>query len=179
MTARAAGPGAAPDEFAALLGEHRGILWKIANSYCRAGEDRDDLVQEICLQLWRAYPAYDPERRFSTWMYRVALNTAISAWRTRQSRQRREVPLDDARAGDIAGALPAEGSAAEDPRRLRLYGALRELGDLDRALVLLHFEDRSHREISEVLGISETNVGTKLNRLKQTMRRRLAAEGES
>lgn len=179
MTAHAPEPGAAPVDFAALLAEHRGILWKIANTYCRAGEDRDDLVQEICLQLWRAFPVYDPKRRFSTWMFRVALNTAISSLRRRQSRQRREVPLDDSRADDLAGAAQGAADAGEDPRRQRLYSALRELGELDRALVLLHFEDRSHREISEVLGISESNVGTKLNRLKQTMRRKLAAEGES
>lgn len=65
-------------EFEARLDEHRGIVFKIANTYCPGGEERDDLVQEICLQLWRSYPSYDAERRFPTWLYRAALKTAIS-----------------------------------------------------------------------------------------------------
>lgn len=165
------------DEFESRLNEHRGILWKIANGYCRRAEDRDDLVQEICLQLWRAYPGYDPERRFSTWMYRVALNTAISFWRGTRSRAQRQVPLDDSRAIAIADAARSD-EGGEDPRLSRLYRTLQSLGELDRALVMLHLEERSHREIAEVLGISESNVGTKLNRLKQSMRRELAAEQE-
>lgn len=80
-------------EFEARLEAHRGIVFKLANAYCPLGEERDDLVQEICLQLWRSYPGYDRERRFSTWMFRVALNTAISFARTARARDGRGVPL--------------------------------------------------------------------------------------
>lgn len=163
-------------EFEARLQEHRGIVFKIANTYCPEREERDDLVQEICLQLWRAYPGYDTERRFSTWMYRVALNTAISFARTVRVRKRRVVSLDEA-AGDATAHAPPPGEL--DERVERLYRSLHGLAELDRALVLLYLEDRPYREIAEVLGISETNVGTKLTRLKQTLRRDVAPDMET
>jgi RNA polymerase sigma-70 factor (ECF subfamily) len=152
-------------DFASRLAEHRGILFKVATTYSFTAEERDDLVQEICLQLWRSYPSYDRARRFSTWMYRVALNTGISHARETRVRAARVVPLDDARAA--AAAAPAQES---DDRVERLYRVLRALPQVDRALVLLHLDDRSYREIAEVLGISETNVGTRISRLKQTLR---------
>lgn len=154
--------------FEARVAEHRGIVFKIASTYCPRGEERDNLVQEICLQLWRAYPGYDPERRFSTWMYRVALNTAISFARRVRTRGRHVVPLDGSGAGAIAAAPSPTGP---DERLDRLYEFLHGLGELDRALVLLYLDERSYREIADVLGISETNVGTRISRLKQLMRR--------
>ena len=163
-------------EFEAFLQEHRGIVFKIANTYCPEGEERDDLVQEICLQLWRSYASYDVRRRFSTWMYRVALNTAISFARGARARQRRIVPLDDSGAGARAEAVPPR---EEDERVARLYRFLHGLGELDRALVLLYLEERTYREIADVLGLSETNVGTKINRLKQMMRRDIAGDVET
>jgi RNA polymerase sigma-70 factor (ECF subfamily) len=163
-------------EFEARLDEHRGIVFKIANTYCPRGEERDDLVQEICLQVWRSYPAYDDTRRFSTWMYRVALNTAISFARSAHVRGRRVVPLDESRA-EVTAAAPAP--QAEDERIARLQRFLQGLGELERALVVLYLDERSYREIAEVLGISETNVGTKLSRLKQMMRRDLALDEEA
>lgn len=161
-------------EFVARLDEHRGIVFKVASLYADR-DHRDDLVQEIGLQLWRAYPRYDRERRFSTWMYRVALNTAISFGRTRWARERRAVGLDE----PVVEAMAAPPPAEPDARLDALFAFLRGLPEMDRALVLLHLEDRSHREIAEVLGISETNVGTKLSRIKQAMRRDLAADKEN
>ena len=169
------GSGANQAEFAARLAEHRGILYRIANLYCPSPEERDDLVQEICLQLWRSYSRYDPERRFSTWMYRVALNTAISYGRSTQARGRPLVPLDDPGVEDHATANARE----PDERLASLYRYLRELPKLERALVLLYLDDRSYREIGEVLGISETNVGTKINRIKNAMRHDIAREQET
>lgn len=163
-------------EFEARIEEHRGIVFKIAASYCPDGGEREDLVQEICLQLWRSYPRYDPRRRFSTWMYRVALNTAISFARTRRVRERRVVPLEDSEAAETAETPRRQD---RDERIAQLNRFLYGLAGLDRALVVLYLEERSYREISEVLGISETNVGTKLGRLKQRMRRELAADEET
>jgi RNA polymerase sigma-70 factor (ECF subfamily) len=163
-------------EFERLLNEHRGIVVKLANAYCRAREERDDLVQEISLQLWRAYPSYDRGRRFSTWMYRVALNTAISFARSASTRQRRAVPLDETAAPELVHHPAAH---SDDARVAALYRTLRRFDELDRALLVLHLEDRSHREIAEILGISETNVGTKLARLKNRIRREMAVEKET
>ena len=153
--------------FEALLREHRGILFKLAYAYAWGAEDREDLVQEMSLQLWHSWPRDDSQRRFSTWMYRVALNTAISHARARRARGH-SVPLDE------APVVPAKGLNPAAPAVQDLWAVLRRLEELDRALVVLYLEGRSYREIGEVLGISESNVGTKLNRLKARLRRELA-----
>jgi len=167
--------GAGQTEFTARLAEHRGIIHRVANAYAFSPEERDDLVQEICLQLWRSFPRYDRERLFSTWMYRVALNTAISYGRATRARTRRQVSLDDVTEGPTAVARANE----DDDRLGSLHRYLRTLPKLERALVILYLEDRTYREIAEVLGISETNVGTKINRLKAQMRHEMAREQET
>lgn len=155
------------DRFEALFDRHRKIVFKVANTYCRHAEDRRDLAQEICVQLWRAFPGYDEQRPFSTWMYRVALNVAISFARRASQRRRHMVALDDGAAEPVDDR--AATSAADDRVRA-LYRIIDGLPELDRALMLLYLEDHGYREIAEVLGISETNVATKINRLKQRIR---------
>lgn len=154
------------ESFGALLEQHRGIVLKVANTYAYDAEDRADLAQEIAAQLWRAYPHYDPTRTFSTWMYRIALNVAISFARGDGRRGRRDVPLDED-LHDLAG----DGVDHEKEQQIRaLHRFIAQLPPLDRALMLLYLEDRSGREIAEVLGIGESNVTTKLSRLKQRIR---------
>jgi RNA polymerase sigma-70 factor, ECF subfamily len=120
-------------------------------------------------QLWRAYPAYDSTRPFTTWMYRVALNVAISWLRTHAPRQRVTVPLEPG-VHDIAGGTL---DPVAEERLRALLTAIRKLDPLDRALVLLYLDDHSHRDIAAVVGLSETNVATKIHRLKQRLRQRL------
>ncbi len=158
---------AARDRFQALLRQHEKIVFKVAGMYCRNAEDRRDLAKEICVQAWRSFGSYDAARSFSTWMYRIALNVAISFARSAGHRERHAVSLD-ADALDIA-----DGNATlhEPDERVRaLHHFIDQLDALNRALMLLYLEDRSYRDIAEVLGISETNVATKINRLKQRIR---------
>ncbi len=159
-----------PPPFAELLERHRGILAKVAGSYARQREDREDLMQEIAAQLWRAWPSYDPARPFSTWMYRIALNVAIS-----QLRGRMRAPALAGTAEDTLDALADP--APHDPERSqqleRLYRFIHALPPLERALMLLYLEERPQREIAEVLGLSETNVATKIGRLKARLRNEL------
>ncbi len=158
--------------FAALLDAHRGIVFKVANAWCRQPEDRRDLAQEIAAQLWRAFPGYDPARSFSTWMYRIALNVAISHVRSVAARAA-DVPLDDHQEAQFA--VDDDSAQHENDQRIRaLYAVIDRQPPLDRALLLLWLEERSQREIAEVLGLSESNVSTKLNRLKQRIREQLA-----
>jgi len=161
------------DRFAALLDEHRGILRRVAWAYGRSDEDRRDLVQEMAMQLWRSFDRFDERLRFSTWMYRVALNVAISYLRRESVRAAHLHPGDPAlleEAEDRSGSL--------GDRDLRLLDRfLAALDGLDRALMLLYLDGCSHREISDVLGITETNVGTKIGRLKERLRRGLS-EGQ-
>lgn len=158
----------ARDAFGALLQRHAGIVFKIAGSYTRGAEDRADLAQEIAAQLWHAWPKYDPARSFSTWMYRIALNVAIGQLRQHDLRRRHDaVPLDDA-LHDVADANAVD---PEHAQRLRLLqGFIARQPPLDRALLLLYLDDRPQREIAEILGISESNVSTKIGRLKQRIR---------
>jgi len=162
------------ERFAELLERHRRIVLKVANTYAASAEDRADLAQEIAAQLWRAFPRYDAERPFATWMYRVALNVGISHLRSRGANAW-EVPLG---ALHEAVAAPA-GADAEDAERVHaLERAIARLDALNRALLLLYLEERSYAEIAEILGISETNVGTKLARLRQRMRGELVPREE-
>ena len=165
--------GTARDRFQALLAQHEKIVFKVANMYCRNAEDRRDLAQEICVQAWRSFGSYDAARSFSTWMYRIALNVAISFARSAGLRERHAVPLDE-EVHDIAddNAMPHE----PDERVRVLHNFIDQLDALNRALMLLYLEDRSYREIAEVLGITKTNVATKINRLKQRIRSGIAGE---
>lgn len=156
--------------FSALLAEHQAIIYKVARTYCWEPEDRRDLIQEIHAQLWRAWPKYDATRSFSTWLYRIALNVAISQVRSTSYHRQHLTNLDDESLTNIP-APQTEATHEETDARLRtLDRVLRQLDALNRALLLLYLEERSYKEISEVLGISETNVATKLNRLKQKLR---------
>lgn len=144
------------DHFAALLAQHQGILAHVSRLYARTPAEREDLAQEVALQLWRSFPTWDPARKFSTWMYRIALNVAIS--RLRQPRPA-FVPLSD------GSALLS--SAPLSPELDELYRLIQQLPPLDRSLVLLYLEGHSFAEIADILGITPTNASTKLTRIKQ------------
>jgi RNA polymerase sigma-70 factor (ECF subfamily) len=155
------------ERFGELLEQHRRIVFKVANTYAFHAEDRADLAQEIAAQLWRAFPGYDAEKPFATWMYRIALNVAISHVRTTTQRGKHSIPLDEA-VHDIADDNGADHETDQQVRAL--HGFIARLDKLNRALLLLYLEDQSYRQIAEILGISETNVATKLSRLKQRIR---------
>ena len=163
--------------FEALLREHQRIVFKVAAAYARGAHDRDDLAQEIAAQLWRSFGSFDEARaKFTTWMYRVALNVAISHARSmKRSGAEHLEPLDDVHLETVAGEGAAHHESLERDKRLAaLHALIARLDGLNRALVLLYLEDRSYAEIADVLGISETNVATKLNRIRQKLREQLA-----
>jgi RNA polymerase sigma-70 factor, ECF subfamily len=154
--------------FAELLERHRGIVFKVAATYCRNPADREDVAQEIVTQLWRAFPKFEPTRSFSTWMYRIALNVAISFVRTNSVRARHTVALDETH--DVEDSSTAE----DDERTHLLYAFIERLDALNRALLLLYLDEHSYRDIAAILGITETNVATKISRLKQRFARETA-----
>jgi RNA polymerase sigma factor (sigma-70 family) len=157
-------------QFHELLERHRKIVFKVANTYAREAEDRADLAQEIVAQCWRAFPGYDASRSFSTWIYRIALNVAISFVRGAAQRDRHSVALDES-LHDIAVA-----EAESDERVRELHRCIDRLDPLNRALLMLYLDERSYRDIAEILGISETNVATKIGRLKQRIRADMTAD---
>jgi len=157
------------ESFQKLLEEHRKILYKICHCYCRSRDDRDDLAQEIVVQLWRSFQSYDGRCRFSTWMYRVALNVAISFYRRERVRTEHIITAEEPLLA-IADETPTQ------PDEIRLlYQAIERLDPLNKALILLYLDGNSYAEIGEVLGITQTNVATKIGRLKETLRREFGA----
>ena len=152
--------------FVALLREHQRLVHRVARSYARGHAEIEDLSQEIAAQAWRAFPTYDPQRRFSTWLYRIALNVAISWLRSEAPRRQRSVSYDaelhEPAVGDIA-------DAGDGGRILRSF--IESLGALDRAVLLLYLEERPLAEIAEILGLTTTNLTTKINRLKERLGR--------
>jgi RNA polymerase sigma factor (sigma-70 family) len=152
------------EKFQTLVDEHKKILYKVCNSYCRTRDDREDLAQEIIIRLWRSFGSFDARCQFSTWMYRIALNVAISFYRREDTRTRHVL-------SDEEHLLNAVDETANQSEEIQvLYQFIGELDPLHKALVLLYLEGNSYLEIAEVLGITETNVATKINRLKQSMR---------
>lgn len=158
------------DRFLSLLEEHKKILYKVSSAYCRNPADRQDLVQEIVVQLWRSFDRYDDSYRFSTWMYRIALNVAISFSRSEARRTRNTVPAEVS----LLEIADERESAVPDENLQLLQQLLAQLDELDRALMILYLDGNRYDAIAEVLGISETNVGTKIGRIKQKLRRDLA-----
>lgn len=160
-------------QFENLLQQHAGIIRKVAFGYTKTENDRHDLMQEIAFQLWRAYPRYSPDRAFSTWMYRIALNVAISFLRKTTRPGRETVPFDES-AHDVAHEHPS--SPEMEERSAVLQQLIAKCQPLDRALLLLYLDDCSYREIAAVLGLTETNVATKLSRLKEQLRQKLTTK---
>lgn len=161
-------PAPSADTFEQLVEDHKRILYKICRLYCPRPEARDDLAQEILIQLWRSFPRFDGRCRFSTWMYRIALNVAISEYRSESARTRHILPGDE-------HLLDLAAPSTEEPTELHeLYRFIEALDPLHRALILLHLDGHSYLETAEILGITETNVATKLSRLKARMKQELA-----
>src|ERR1700728_4144153 len=157
------------ERFQNLVEDHKKILYKVCHSYCRNPEDRDDLAQEIIVQLWRSFGAFDERVRFSTWMYRIALNVAISFYRRESVRTRHVLPGSE----HLLDAVDETGDCSEEVELL--YQWIEELDPLNKALVILYLDGNSYQEIADILGISQTNVATKISRMKQKMREKQGA----
>jgi len=157
------------EAFLDLLLEHQRIVHKICALYAADTQDREDLRQEIVLALWRAWPGFRGEARASTWMYRVALNVALL--RRRRRDVRREVAIEDE-----PPARPLGDEDLDEGVRL-LTECIRELAEVDRAIVLLHLEKHTYEEIAALTGLTRGNVSVRLVRLKQRLRERLLARG--
>ena len=157
------------DSFLLIIEVNKGIIYKVANSYCRNDEDRKYLVQEIVIQLWKSFDNYDNNFKQSTWMYRISLNVAISFYRKEHSRRKISNPLTDG----IVSFTDNDNHEDKESDLGLLQQMILQLKDLDKALMLLYLEEKSHKEISHIIGISETNVATKINRIKNVLKQKL------
>ena len=150
------------------LGEHGSSVMKVARAYTLTSEECQDLAQEILLQAWRSLPKFEGKASAATWFYRVALQTAMNWQRKDKPRRSRQQPLLEVQALAPKGIDSAEQAQHRDTVE-QLYKAINQLPKTDAALVLLYLDELSYREMAEVLGISESNVGVKLNRAKKAL----------
>ncbi|MCA9129024.1 MAG: RNA polymerase sigma factor [Planctomycetales bacterium] len=166
--------------FTQWLEEHSSSVLKVARAYTLTHDECQDLAQEILLQAWRSLPKFEGKSSSATWFYRVALHTAMNWRRNNQPRRTREKPLLEIH---IPAVENVDSSHQVEQREMveRLYQAIHTLPKTEVALVLLYLDDLSYSEISSVLGISESNVGVKLNRVRKTLASLLdaSAEGQS
>lgn len=153
--------------FLAIVEAHKGIIYKVANAYCRQADSRPDLIQEIMVQLWLGFPRYDEQFRITTWLYRIALNVSISYYRKENRRGSLNHPLPD----ELLH-LPAGASTGDlDESVQALYRFIRALREIDRAVMLLYLEGNSQQEIGDILGLTATHVSTKVGRIKQQLKK--------
>lgn len=154
--------------FRRWLADHAGLMWKAVRAFTITPEDAEDLLQEIALQLWKSLPAFRGEAKESTWIYRVAFNTAL-VWKRDEKRRhsKHEKFFELHTAAEVSAGHPAP--TREDEMVEQLYVAIRQLPVLDASLALMHLDGVSYREMSEVLGITESNVGVRLNRVRKQL----------
>lgn len=153
--------------FQVIIEQHKGILFKVARTYCPNEEDRQDLIQEMMIQIWQSVHKYNDQYKITTWLYRISLNVAISFFRKSTIRANRFTVLNDQ-----TTEMPAEDNAESEQQLKLLEQFIHELKELDKALMILYLEDKSHTEIAEILGMSVSNVGTKVGRIKEKLKTR-------
>lgn len=151
--------------FVELLEKHQNIVHKVCRLYTNNRDAHNDLFQEISIQLWKAYPKFRGDSKFSTWMYRVGLNTAITLYR----KSKRSIHTQDFQGIEFKIEAP-EFDDTEQQQVNLLYKAIHQLNDIEKALVFLYLEDKNYKEISETLGISEVNARVRINRVKTKLK---------
>lgn len=152
-------------EFIKSIQDHQNIIYKVCNLYRDSREDQEDLFQEIVYQLWKSYPSFKAESKLSTWIYRIALNTAIAVYR--------KPKVDIVYPEEIPDNVHYTSDTNSSANQERLFQALRTLTDAEKAVISLYLEDFSYQEIAAITGLTETNVGARLNRIKTKLKERL------
>jgi RNA polymerase sigma-70 factor (ECF subfamily) len=149
--------------FKEWLNAHLGLIFRVVRAYAATASDQDDLFQEILLQIWLSIPRFEEKAKASTWIYRVALNTALTWNRSEKRRRKHSTTMIELR--------PQQSNCLEQSEEIigRLYEAIRKLPKVDASVVIMHLDGLAYSEMAEILGISESNVGVKLNRAKKQL----------
>lgn len=152
-------------EFVSLIEQHQGIINKVSRMYCDQEECRNDLFQDILLQLWKSYPSFSNKSKFSTWMYRVALNTAIAQFRKDKKN------TEDCKSEFPVNIPEEETYKDQEERRALVQKAISKLSKAEKAVVILYMDDYPYEEIAEITGMTISNVGVKINRIKTKLQK--------
>jgi len=152
------------EAFITIIQENQALVYKVAKLYTNNREDEEDLYQEIVYQLWRSFPAFRNESKISTWMYRIALNTAI-AHLNKAKKKGNHVPIDEAllNKNDSSDLLIEEQTSI-------LYAHIKQLDTIEKGIILLYLDGKSYEEIASITGFTSTNIGTRLSRIKQKIK---------
>lgn len=152
--------------------QHKGIVIKVANAYSNTENDRDDLIQEVSYNLWKSWPNYNPKYKLSTWVYTIALNVSISFYRKHSKRVQMYRAIEEV---ELELIEAEELDRTEEVRKL-LYRFIGRLRPLDRALMLLYLDEQTYDDMAAALGISKTNVATKISRIKKVLKQQFERE---
>ena len=152
-------------EFLEKIEKHKGVIFKISKMYMDNFDDQKDLFQEITFQVWKAYPSFEEKSQFSTWLYRVALNTAIVFLKSEKKRS--FIKNDEVENFKI---VADDYDDDEEKKLAKLYKAIQQLNEIDKALIFYYLQDYSGKEIAENMGITEVNARVKLNRAKEKLK---------
>jgi RNA polymerase sigma-70 factor (ECF subfamily) len=155
--------------FQEIIEQHKGILFKVARAYCQDEDDRQDLIQEMMMEIWKSIHRYNKQFKMSTWLYRIALNVAISFYRKQSTRANKYTVLNEQTA-----QIPMDEKKEDELQLSLLEQFINELKEIDKALMILYLEDKGHAEIADILGISISNVGTKIGRIKDKLKTRFS-----
>ena len=154
------------NDFLTQIEAHKGMIHKVCHAYCWNPGDREDLFQEIIIQLWKAWPGFRGESKFSTWLYRIALNTSISGLRKQKNHlvymEPEKLP---------AGSADESENEEKEERLKQFYDALRQLSELERAIIMLYLDEKSYDEMEDILGINQNSLRVKMNRAKEKLRK--------
>jgi RNA polymerase sigma factor (sigma-70 family) len=149
------------DLFLQVLNAHKRIIYKVISIYCTDTDDRKDIEQEVVIQLWKSFENYNPKYKYSTWIYKISMNVAISFYRSKTQQRSKTTTLT----ASIFEETPNP-ETHENEKSLLLHRLIRQLNEFDKEILVLYLEEYSHKEIAEMLGISISNVATKLSRIK-------------
>jgi RNA polymerase sigma-70 factor (ECF subfamily) len=155
--------------FQNIIDQYKGILFKVARAYCPDPEDRQDLIQEIMIQIWLSIRKFNNQYKITTWLYRISLNVAISFYRKSSTRSNKFDRLND----QIV-EIQDQDKSENEKQLVILEQFISELKEIDKALMILYLDDKSHCDIAEILGISVSNVGTKIGRIKDKLKTRFS-----
>lgn len=158
-------------EFLQIIKKNQGIIHKVCNIYCDEQEDRNDLFQEIVAQLWKSFPTFREESKFTTWMYRVALNTAITTFKkTKRRPDQNRLTYENFQVKD-------ENYDNETEEEIKtLHRAVAQLTGVEKSIVLLFLENKKYEEIAEITGITQNYVRVKMNRIKKKLKKFMETE---
>ncbi len=155
------------DLFVQILRDNKRILYKVISIYCQDKDDRKDLEQEIIIQLWKSLKTFDGNYKLSTWIYKVAINVSISFYRKDVTRKSRTTPITESIFQEFEDRQHDE---ELNQNRKILHDFINRLSDFNKEIIILYLEDLSYKEIGEIVGISESHVGTKINRIKTVLK---------